>query len=178
MRRFRKSLTAVAAAVAITVTTIVVQADVGSAQPASPDHDIEYLDTQVPLVAGGTWISTPLTVTLPWPGQYALDADVRVGLQGTPPVNTYITARLWNDTANTAVPQSERLVHQVTDLNAGAAAAGDNRTAPISELIRVTGPTTIRLQARRIDAIGSATTSQLYSDAIGYTSLRYERLSP
>lgn len=74
------------------------------------------------------------------------------------------------------MPESERLVNQIIDTNAGDAESGSNQTAPVSELIRVKKPTTIRLQARRIDAAGAATISQIYSDAQGYTSLRYERV--
>jgi hypothetical protein len=68
------------------------------------------------------------------------------------------------------VPESERLVNQIIDTNAGEAQTGSNQTAPISELIRVTSPTTIRLQAQRIDAAGTATVGHVYSDVHGYTS--------
>ncbi|MFJ9868870.1 hypothetical protein [Streptomyces sp. NPDC101165] len=87
-----------------------------------------------------------------------------------------MSARLWNVNSGAEVTESERFVYQVIDLNPGNATAGGNQTAPISELIRVSGPTTIRLQARRIDAVGAATTAQVYSDSFGYTSLRYERV--
>ncbi|MFI9816397.1 hypothetical protein [Saccharothrix variisporea] len=178
MNRFRKSLAAVGTVVALATAAVVTQQNVGTAQPAvPPDFAVAHLNTQVNL-PNGVWTDTPLTVTLPWPGTYALDADVRGRLSGTPSVNAYITARLWNDTTGTAVPFSERIVNQIIDHNAGDAITGSNQTAPISELISVTGATTIRVQARRIDAVGAASVAQLYSDAAGYTSLRYERLSP
>lgn len=154
----------------------VAQSDTRAASPtAPPAAGIEHLHVQVDLPAGA-WTDTPLEVTLPRHGTYELDADVRGRLQGLPPVNTYITARLWNVTSGTAVPDSERLVNQIIDANAGDAEVGGNQSAPISELIRVNKPTTIRLQARRIDAAGAATISQIYSDDRGFTSLRYERV--
>lgn len=156
--------------------TGIAQSDTRSASPAAPAATgIEHLQTQVDLPAGA-WTNTPLEVTLPRHGTYELDADVRGRLQGIPPVNTFITARLWNVTSGTAVPDSERLVNQIIDANAGDAEVGGNQTAPISELISVDKPTTIRLQARRVDAVGVANISQIYSDDQGYTSLRYERV--
>jgi hypothetical protein len=139
------------------------------------DRGIAVLSTIVNLPPGA-WTSTPLEVTLPRAGTYELDADVRGRLAGTPAINTYITARLWNVTAGAEVPQSERLVYQIIDLNPGTAPAGGNQTAPISELIKVTGRTTIQLQARDINATGAASIAQVYSDSQGYTTLRYERV--
>ncbi|MEU1350393.1 hypothetical protein ACFYPA_00240 [Streptomyces sp. NPDC005775] len=154
----------------------VAQSDTRAGSPTpSAATGIEHLRTQVDLPAGA-WTDTPLEVTLPRHGTYELDADVRGRLQGLPPINTYITARLWNVTSGTAVPDSERLVNQIIDSNAGNSEAGGNQTAPISELIKVDKATTIRLQARRIDAVGAATIGQIYSDDQGYTSLRYERV--
>ncbi|MFJ9564531.1 hypothetical protein ACIRQQ_31405 [Streptomyces fuscichromogenes] len=173
----RTSLAAVAATLLIgTATAFTTPSDVTTASAAHPAKaGIVKLGTAVNLPSG-VWTDTPLEVTLPRAGTYALDADVRGRLAGTPALNTYISARLWNVNSGAEVPQSERLVYQIIDLNAGSATAGGNQTAPISELIRVGGPTTIRLQARRIDAVGAASIAQIYSDNSGYTSLRYERV--
>lgn len=122
------------------------------------------------------WTSTPLQVVLPRAGTYDLDANVRGRLSGLPLINTYITGRLWNQTTGDEVPQSERGIYQIIDMNAGSAVTGGNETAPIDEQITVTGPTTIVLQARSINAVGAATVSQIYSDGQGYTSLRFNRL--
>ncbi|MFF2409337.1 hypothetical protein [Streptomyces sp. NPDC058092] len=178
MPTMRTGFTAIAAATLLVgaTTAVAAQSDVSTASPASSAATgIEHLQTQVDLPAGA-WTNTPLEVTLPRSGTYELDADVRGRLAGNPPINTYITARLWNVTSGTAVPTSERLVYQIIDGNAGDAQAGGNQTAPISELIRVKKPTTIRLQAQRIDAVGTATVGQVFSDVHGYTSLRYERV--
>ncbi|MEU1365186.1 hypothetical protein ABZ454_03530 [Streptomyces sp. NPDC005803] len=174
----RTGLTALAATALLVGATTAVAApsDTGTTSSTSPTATgIEHLRTQVDLPAGA-WTNTPLEVTLPKAGTYELDADVRGRLQGVPPINLFITARLWNVTTGTAVADSERLVNQIIDSNAGDAELGDNQTAPISELISVTQPTTIRLQAQRIDAVGAATIGQIYSDGNGFTSLRYERV--
>lgn len=176
MKRFRTPLAVVGAVVALATTAVLTQQNVGVAQPGPlSDQGIAHLGAQVDLPPG-VWKSTPLVVTLPFAGTYELDADVRGRLSGVPSVNTYISARLWNDTANAAVPQSERIVNQLIDPNVGDGLTGGNLTAPISELIHVDGPTTIRLQGRRIDAIGAASVAEIYSDSVGYTSLRYDRV--
>ncbi|MDI5968805.1 hypothetical protein POF50_005510 [Streptomyces sp. SL13] len=59
----------------------------------------------------------------------------------------------------------------------GAAPAGGNATAPLSELVRVTRPTTIELQAQRVDSAGTATFAQVASDSAGFTSLLYHQIS-
>ena len=179
MPTMRTGFTAITVAALLvgSATAVAARSDASAASPASSAATgIEYLHTQVDLPAG-SWTDTPLEVTLPRSGTYELDADVRGRLAGVPPINTYITARLWDATSGTAVRASERLVNQIIDSNAGDAQAGGNQTAPISELIRVEKPTTIRLQAQRIDAAGTATVGQVYSDVRGYTSLRYERVS-
>ncbi|MEY9886701.1 hypothetical protein ABIA35_002335 [Catenulispora sp. MAP12-49] len=172
-RTYRPLAAAGAAALALCASVGVTQAAT-SPQHAKPvTHGIAYLNTQVNL-PNGVWTDTPVEVNLPHAGTYDLDANVRGRLAGNPAVNAYITARLWNVTANAELPQSERLVYQIIDLNAGTAQAGGNNTAPIDELVTVDKPTTIRLQARRVDAAGAASIAQIYSDGQGYTSLRFD----
>lgn len=164
------------AAVGTAVLALGLSASVSQAAPPAP-HGVAHLNTQVNLPAG-VWTTVPLQVTLPRAGTYELDADVRGRLSGVPAVNTFITARLWDTTTGAPVPQSARLVYQIIDGNAGTAQAGGNATAPISELISVSGPTTITLQALRTDAAGTANIAQIYSDGAGYTSLRFDRVGP
>jgi hypothetical protein len=140
----------------------------------APGTGTAVLNTNVNLPRNSTWTSIPLEVHLPGPGTYEIDADVRGRLQGTPPVNTWITARLWNVTTGAELPGSERLVYQIIDGNSsGAPAAGGNQTAPISELIEVDRPETIQLQAEDSNSVGAADIAQIYSDSYGYTTLRY-----
>jgi hypothetical protein len=124
-----------------------------------------------------TWTNIPLQVHLPYAGTYEIDADVRGRLQGTPPLNTYIVGRLWNVTSGAQVPDSERTVYQVDNDNPASEPVGGNQTAPDSELISVTGPTTIQLQAEDVNATGTAAIAQVGSDDTGYTTLRYVRVS-
>ncbi|MEU4359271.1 hypothetical protein [Streptomyces virginiae] len=178
MPKFRTGLIAAAAALVVGTSAILAAPSAVSAAPSAPPapRGIEKLHTQVDLPAGA-WRDT-VQVRLPRAGTYELDADVRGRLSGTPPVNTYITARLWNATTGTEVPESARLIYQIIDGNPGNAYAGGNQTTPISELVQVTGPTTISLQAQRFDARGTAGVAQIYSDTRGYTSLRFNRIAP
>ncbi|GAA4633899.1 hypothetical protein GCM10023196_073290 [Actinoallomurus vinaceus] len=141
---------------------------------------IAYLPVGLNLqpTASGVWTNSSLQVTLPGAGIYALDLDVRGRLSGKPPVNAYIVARLFDVTSGTVLPNSERLITQIIDGNPGAAPYGVNTTAPISERIRVGGPTTIRLQATRINAVGATFAADILSDPAGRTSFRFERLFP
>jgi hypothetical protein len=184
MPTLRTSLTATAAALLASAATVAATPSSGSAATVAvaqrapmAGSGIAVLNTIVDLPPG-VWTGTPLEVTLPRSGTYELDADVRGRLAGIPPVNTYITARLWDVTSGAEVPQSERLVYQIIDDNPGDAQAGGNQTAPISELIKVTGPTTIMLQAQDNNAVGAAAIAQIYSDGHGYTTLRYDRVGP
>lgn len=173
------ALLAGAAAVAATPaysSASTVRAGASTARAEFPgDSGVATLFGSVDLPPSGAWTNTPLMVRLPRAGTYELDADVRGRLAGAPPLNTYMTARLWNTTEGNPVPNSERLVYQIIDLNPGDAGAGGNETAPISELITVSGPTTIRLQAQDNNATGMASIAQVYSDGSGYTTLRYVR---
>jgi len=176
---WRTGITTTTAVLLIGAATMAAAQSSVSAAPSAPSTNsgIAKLHTNVDLPPG-TWTNTPLEVTIPRPGTYALNADVRGRLAGVPPLNTYLSARLWNVTSGAKVPESERLVYQIINLNRGNAQAGGNQTAPISELIRVTKPTTIRLQAQDNNAAGAATIAQVYSDGVGYTALRYVRVSP
>lgn len=147
---------------------------------APPRSGIAHLSGVADLqpTASGTWTNTGLRVTLPRPGTYALDADVRARLSGVPPVNTYIVARLWDVTSSAALPNSARLCNQIIDSNGGDALTGQNTTSPISERVTVSGPTTIELQAMRINAAGASSVASIYSDSVGYTSLRFEQIAP
>lgn len=176
MRILRTGLIAAAAALlagTATVTAAYAQTSTSAARPAFPaDTGISTLHTAVNLPGNGTWTSTPLQVTLPGPGTYELDANVRGRLAGSGTVNSYISARLWDVTANAQVLYSNRLIYQIINT------AGGNATAPISELIQVAGPTTIQLQAQDNNATGAASIAQIYSDGFGYTTLRFVRVGP
>ncbi len=175
---WRTGLTVTAVLLTGAATMAAAQSSVSASSSAPPTNSgIAKLHANVNLPPG-TWTNTPLEVTLPRPGTYALNADVRGRLSGVSPLNTYLSARLWNVTSGAEVPESARLVYQIINLNPGHEQTGGNQTAPISELVRVNRPTTIRLQAQDKNAAGAATIAQVYSDDVGYTALRYVRVSP
>jgi hypothetical protein len=167
------------AAAAVLATGLTIAATQGSshaatAAPAAPPVvGGATLHSQVNLMPSGAWISTPLRVRLPRAGTYELDANVRGRLSSTAAVNTYITAQLLNGTTHAPVPYSQRLVYQI--ISSGS--SGGNNTAPIDEWVTVYGPTWITLQARDINASGTANIAQIYSDGDGYTTLRWTRVS-
>ncbi|MFE9415730.1 hypothetical protein ACFYMX_08780 [Streptomyces griseofuscus] len=142
------------------------------ASPVPTRVGIARLSAQEVDLPPGVWTDIPVEVNLPWPGTYILDANVRGRLVGIAPVNAFITARLWDATAGTAVANSERLVYQSIG-DTGTGQGSGNGTAPISEVLSVNAPTTIWLQALQTEAFGAALVAQIYSDATGFTSLRY-----
>jgi len=180
MLTLRTGLATAAAAVLATGLTIAATTGSSSAATAVPAAPPVIggatLHTQVNLPAG-TWVTTPLSVHLPRAGTYQLDANVRGRLAGNSPLNTYITARLWDDQTGAPVPYSERLVNQYISFVANSGSVGGNITAPIDEWVTVYGPTTIRLQAVDINASGTAGIAQIYSASDGYTTLRWTRVS-
>lgn len=187
--RTRIRLAALTVGTAVLATGGTMPTSVSATTPASASSTghqlvrpsgIAYLPANVDLqpTASGTWVDTGLQVTLPKAGTYALDLDVRARLQGVPPVNTYMVARLRNVTAGTVVPNSERILSQLIDTTAtGAGTIAKNTTSPISEHIIVTGPTTIQLQAQRVNAGGASTIAAIWNDNAGRTSFRFDRIS-
>ncbi|MEV0354091.1 hypothetical protein AB0H88_50830 [Nonomuraea sp. NPDC050680] len=184
--RTRIRLAALTAGAAVLAAGGMMPTSASATTPASSTRNhlfafsgIAYLPANVDLqpTASGTWVNTGLQVTLPSAGTYALDLDVRARLQGVPPVNTYMVARLWNVASGAALPNSERILSQLIDTtSAGAGIIAKNTTSPISERITVTGPTTIRLQAQRTNAFGASTIAAIWSDSAGRTSFRFGRI--
>jgi hypothetical protein len=133
------------------------------------------------LLPAGPGVYVPLAgmqVTLPEAGTYRLEADVRAAIGGTPPLNAFITARLFNVTAGTPLPDSARIVIQANVQVSGNDFA-EQSTIPITEEITVTGPTTIRVEATHIVTMGTVTVANSQnSPTNGRTRLAYERIRP
>lgn len=182
----RACLVAVGAAVLAVSCPVTTSASADTPVPGSGERHnafmpsgIAYLPARVDLqpTAPGTWVDTDLQVTLPKSGTYALDLNVRTRLTGAAPVNVFITGRLWNTTSGVVFPNSERILNQVYDATAtGSGGLGANVTSPISELVTVTGRTTIRLEVQRNVLLGASTTADVWTDANGRTSFRYHRI--
>jgi hypothetical protein len=177
MLTLRTGLATAAAAVMATGLTIAAtqgSSHAATAAPAAPPVvGGATLHTTAVNLPPSTWVSTPLRVFLPRAGTYLLDANVRGRLANNSGVNTYITARLWNNRTGAPVLYSERLVYQIIS----SVPTGGNNTAPIDEWVTVFGPTWITLQARDVNASGAASIAQIYSDSDGYTTLRWTRVS-
>jgi hypothetical protein len=179
MRFLRTGSIVLTAVLAVAGTTAAVRSDVGSAPAAvAPGNDLEVLAAPVTLPSG-VWTDTPLVVHLPHAGTYAIDADVRGRLATQAGSNAFIVARLNNLTTSVPVPNSERLVYQIINLNpAGGAAMGGNQTVPISQVVTVVRPSDIELQGVLVVSPGStAPISQFWSDTNGYTTLRSLKLA-
>jgi hypothetical protein len=123
-----------------------------------------------------TWVDIPLEVRLPLPGSYALDANIHGRIWGKPPVNTLIRARLFNVTKNSAVPESRRMVNHLASQTTSEDEIGRRTTAPISEDIVVSEPTTIRVQILWNNLEGAATIAEISTDKGGTSSLRFVRV--
>jgi hypothetical protein len=125
--------------------------------------------------ASGQYVSTGVQVVLPEPGTYELEADVRTAI-AVPSGNQWISARLFNVTAGTAVPNTERLITQGS--TNGTMGVQKNETGPLHAFLTVTAPTTVRLEGARSDSIANASTSaSILSDGNGRTTLRFVRIS-
>jgi hypothetical protein len=174
MKRFLIPATIIGVALAaLTMTGVTAQST--TAQPAPPEADVKHLETTPYIhLPKDTWVPV-VKITLPHAGLYQVDADVRVALTGTPVVNSFVMARL--TAAGAVVPKSERLIFQINGTRAGEERIGANQTAPISEVVRVSGRTDVFLQALRIDRAGPPDMARIYSDGHGWTSIRYALVS-
>ncbi len=128
--------------------------------------------------ASGTWNDSGLQVTLPVAGTYELDASVRAALSGTSPVNTFISARLWDVTAGVVVPGSEVILNQISLTPvAPAITSGLNTTGPIQVEYDVPGARVVRLQGRRVNATGASLGASILANTDGRTTLRFKRIA-
>ncbi|MFJ1528292.1 hypothetical protein ACIOFV_07665 [Streptomyces mirabilis] len=128
--------------------------------------------------ASGTWNDSGLQVTLPVAGTYEVDASVRAALSGTSPVNTFISARLWDVTAGAVVPGSEVILNQISLTPvAPAITSGLNVTGPIQVEYDVPGARVVRLQGRRVNATGASIGASILANTDGRTTLRFKRIA-
>ncbi|MEV0822529.1 hypothetical protein [Nonomuraea rubra] len=126
--------------------------------------------------ASGTW--TPVTgaqIVLPEAGRYLIEADARARISAFGPANVFISTRLFNVTAGTVIPASATLVFQ-TITDAGQNATG-NQTATTGVFLTVAGPTTVRLEAMRVNSVGTSTAADILNDAAGATRIRFVKVA-
>jgi hypothetical protein len=181
MQSIRNRLSVVIAVVLLCLAGAVISLqNPTTASAQGPDGGVQHMQpgrVNLQPTESGEWVNTPLVVTLPRPGTYLLDADVRgrIAGDGNERLLASIQARLWDTTDGDVVPQSERLItHMNTPSLSGPIAK--QSTAPISERITVTEETVIRLQVRRVNSVGQTYRADIFSDGSGRTSLRYQRV--
>jgi hypothetical protein len=120
-----------------------------------------------------------LSLTLPAAGTYHLDAVVRGNLGNmSASENAVVLARLWDATAGLVVPDSEAIVVQIAEYAPGTATALQwNSSTAISVEYKATSPSTVRLEAARVDIAGTTEVAGIGSDALQRTILRYARVA-
>lgn len=173
MRRFLTPAIVVSAVVtALAASAVVAHSNVSTDPHERVESLTVHLDRNV-AVPSDRWVPV-LNISLPGPGVYEVEANVRGGLAGTPRISAFIIARLWDTTSGTIVEGSERLVVQLVDLNSDEPIS-HNQTTPISELVRASRPTNIQLQAILVDGAGTPSTSAILSNYHGRTSIFYHQ---
>ncbi|MFF2964230.1 hypothetical protein ACFVT1_36305 [Streptomyces sp. NPDC057963] len=121
-----------------------------------------------------TWVPvTGAQLTLPEPGVYELVADVQGGLIMVGSVsNAILQARLFDVTANAAVPLSTRSIFLFAATPADGVTHTLHSNASAAALYQVAGPATIRVEAlKRVD---SGTTT---AEAVWATNFRFKKVS-
>jgi hypothetical protein len=144
-------------------------------------HGFAVLPAGVDLMpaASGAFVDLGLSLALPAPGTYHLDAMVRGNLgRMSTGENAVIVARLWDVTAGAVVPGSEVIVVQIAEFAEGSATALQwNSSAGISVEYATTSPRTVRVEAARIDIRGTTEVAGIGSGDLQQTTLRYARVA-
>lgn len=127
--------------------------------------------TNLNAIPSGTWVEvTNAQITLPQAGTYMISADVITSVDTSSGGNTSISARLFNVTDGTMVPNTLRILSQSINYASG------NHTAPVTTYITVTGPTTIRLEAQKNIVSGTPTAHVFSNPVAGLTTLGFHKL--
>lgn len=122
---------------------------------------------------------TGSALVLPSAGLWAVTLVARGVLSFSGIAGTFIVARLFDVTASAVVANTETFVTQVRQNVAGAGqTTGDNDTATMLKYLRVTGPTTLRMEAKTVFQLGTTPTqAQIVSDASGRSALFAHKVS-
>ncbi|MFJ4627184.1 hypothetical protein [Streptomyces sp. NPDC088847] len=122
---------------------------------------------------------TGSALVLPSAGLWMVTMVARGVLSFTGNAGTFIVARIWNVTAGAAVPSTETFVTQVRQNIAGAGqTTGDNDTATMVKYLRVTGATTLRMEAKTTFQLGTQPTqASLVSDGNGRSLLSAHKVA-
>lgn len=117
-----------------------------------------------------SFANTGLSLNLPSAGKYKIWGEIRCQLQVTSGIGN-ITIRFYNSTLGSAITESER----ISDYSANSVIYSS--TVPISEIITISGATTITLQAM-IPAGPTYSSAIVVSDVSGRSKIFYEKIGP
>jgi hypothetical protein len=122
-------------------------------------------------ITGATTVyqDSGLSVTLPGPGTYLVEADVRFGLNSAV-ANNFIAAKFYNSTDAADVANSETMVGF-----GGAASTPVISTTHMHKVVTVTASKVIKLYVMR--AGSGFTTTDIVSDSNGRTRMSYRQLA-
>ncbi|MEW2568316.1 hypothetical protein [Streptomyces sp. NPDC047070] len=150
------------------------------ARLASPTvEDVATSTDLLPLADDTYGPITGSALLLPSAGRWHVTMVARGVLSFTGVAGTFIVARIFNVTAGAVVANSETFVTQVRQNVAGAGqTTGDNDTATMIKYLTVTGPTTLRMEAKTGFQLGTQPTqAQIVSDANGRSLLAAHKVS-
>ncbi|WP_327415396.1 hypothetical protein [Streptomyces sp. NBC_01233] len=154
----------------------------GTAATLRPQHpSVETYATSTDLLPLADDTYGPVagsTLVLPSAGLWAVTMVARGVFSFTGVAGTFMVARMFNVTAGAAVAGTETFVVQVRQNVAGAGqTTGDNDTATMLKYLRVTGPTTLRMEAKTTFQLGTQPTqANLVSDSNGRSGLFAHRV--
>jgi hypothetical protein len=146
----------------------------------TPPFGEALLGAAVDLVgaANDVWVNTALTIALPEAGAYEITATVRSSIARgnvTTPFAVNISARLFNVSANAAIPGTDYTVQQV---NEAAPSSGQTTWVALGtfhKFLTVAAAATIRLEASRNTINGTAV--NVTGIQTGNTRLAFKKIS-
>lgn len=147
-------------------------ADGTYADPTTAANGSAYLSSSTfsLSMSSGTFEDIGLSVSLPAAGTYLLLAEVRTQINSAT-AGAYLVGKFYDATAAAYVASSETMLVQLT-----TALTAQTGQAHMSAIVSVSGASTLRVDASRNGA-AAYTTTNVNSDANGYTSMRYIKLS-
>ncbi|MFF3654872.1 hypothetical protein [Streptomyces olivochromogenes] len=147
--------------------------EIGARLAAPFVSDVATTTDLLPLADDTYGPVTGSALAIPAAGVWAVTMVARGVLSFTGTAGTFIVARIYNVTAAAAVPNTETFVTQVRQNVAGAGqTTGDNDTSTMLTYLAVTGPVTLRMEAKTVFQLGTQPTqASLVSDSNGRSAL-------
>lgn len=152
---------------------------VGARLTAPAVQDYPTTTDLLPLADNTYGPVTGSALAIPSSGVWAVTMVARGVLSFSGTAGTFIVARIFNVTSGSAVPNTETFVTQVRQNIAGASqTTGDNDTSTMLTYLTVTGPTTLRMEAKTVLQLGTTPTqASIVSDSNGRSGLFAHKVS-